>query len=144
MFYFTILYKFADMNMNDIDPNIKRFRIFKLGEGYEVWVGKDSSANDLLTIKYTHQNDLWFHVRDSSGSHTVLKIPENSDTIPKEYIKTAASIAAFYSKSKNAKNVHVAYTPAKYVQKYKGAKSGSVVIKNEKTVRVMPGIPKES
>ncbi len=129
--------------MNEIDPNIKRFRIFKLGEGFEVWVGKDSSANDLLTIKYTHQNDLWFHVRGSSGSHTVLKIPENSETIPKEYIRTAASIAAFYSKSKNAKNVHVAYTQAKHVQKYKGAKSGSVVVKNEKIVKVMPGLPDE-
>ena len=131
------------MIMNEIDPNLKRFRIFKLGEGFEVWVGKDSSANDLLTIKYTHQNDLWFHVRGSSGSHSVLKIPKNSDSIPKEYIKAAASIAAFYSKSKNAKNVSVAYTQAKNVQKYKGAKSGSVTIKNEKIVKVEPGLPED-
>lgn len=129
--------------MIEIDPNIKRFRIFKLKEGFEVWVGKDSSANDLLTIKYTRQNDLWFHVKGSSGSHTVLKIPENSELVPKEYIKTAASIAAFYSKSKNAKNIPVSYTPAKYVQKYRGAKSGSVIIKNEKIVKVTPGLPKE-
>jgi len=27
------------------------------------------------------------------------------------------------------------------VQKYKGAKSGSVVIKNEKIVKVKPGLP---
>ncbi len=123
------------------EQNLKRFRIFKLGEGFEVWVGKDSTANDLLTIKYTSQNDLWFHVRGSSGSHTVLKIPEDTDTIPKEYIKAAASIAAFFSKSKNAKNVPVAYTHAKNVQKYKGAKSGSVVIKGEKIVKVNPGLP---
>ena len=129
--------------MNEIDPNLKRFRIFKLGEGFEVWVGKDSSANDLLTIKYSHQNDFWFHVRGSSGSHTVLKIPDDCNTIPKEYIKAAASIAAFYSKSKNAKNVSVAYTQAKYVQKFKGAKSGSVTIKNEKIVKVAPGLPED-
>jgi predicted ribosome quality control (RQC) complex YloA/Tae2 family protein len=127
--------------MNETDPNIKRFRIFILGEGFEVWVGKDSSANDLLTLKYTNQNDLWFHVRGSSGSHTVLKLPEQYDTIPKEHIKTAAAIAAYYSKSKNAKNVPVAYTQAKNVQKYKGAKSGSVVLKSEKIVKVKPGVP---
>jgi predicted ribosome quality control (RQC) complex YloA/Tae2 family protein len=129
------------MIVDQSDNNIKRFRIFSLGEGFEVWVGKDSSANDLLTIKYTNQNDLWFHVRGSSGSHTVLKIPGDSGTIPKEYIKTAASIAAYYSRSKNAKNVPVAYTKAKNVQKYKGAKSGSVVIKGEKIVKVNPGLP---
>ena len=134
---------FSKTVMNQSDNNLKRFRIFKLGEGFEVWVGKDSSANDLLTIKYTSQSDLWFHVRGSSGSHTVLKIPEDSTAIPKEYIKAAASIAAFYSKSKNAKNVPVAYTQAKNVQKYKGAKSGSVIIKGEKIVKVNPGTPED-
>ena len=101
-------------------------------------MGKDSAANDLLTMKYSKQNDLWFHVRGSSGSHTVLKLPEEYDNMPKEHIKTAASIAAYHSKSKNARNVTVAYTEAKNVQKYKGAKSGSVIIKNEKTVKVAP------
>jgi predicted ribosome quality control (RQC) complex YloA/Tae2 family protein len=127
--------------MEDIDPNLKRFRIFKLPGGFEVWVGKDSSANDLLSIKYTSQNDLWFHVHGHSGSHTVLKAKEEVEQLPKEIIKAAASIAAFYSKAKNAKNVNVSYTKAKNVQKYKGAKSGSVTIKNEKNIKVNPGLP---
>jgi len=124
---------------NEIETNPKelsRFRIYKLADGFEVWVGKDSAANDLLTMKYAKQNDLWFHVRGAPGSHTVLKLPDSCDTIPKEHIKSAAAIAAFYSKAKNARNVNVAYTEAKNVQKYKGAKSGSVVIKNEKVVKV--------
>jgi predicted ribosome quality control (RQC) complex YloA/Tae2 family protein len=126
----------------ETDNNLKHFRIFRLDLGYEVWVGKDSSANDLLTFKYTKQNDLWFHVRGTSGSHTVLKIPDKSDgKIPKEIIKAAAEICAYYSKAKNAKNVTVAYTESKNVQKYKGAKSGSVVIKGEKAVKVSPGLP---
>ena len=126
----------------DIDSNLKHFRIFPLGEGFEVWVGKHSEANDLLSFKYTKQNDLWFHVRGTSGSHTILKIPEEFDgAVPKEYIKTAAEICAFYSKAKNAKNVPVAYTEGKNVSKYKGAKSGSVVIKGEKVVKVQPKVP---
>jgi predicted ribosome quality control (RQC) complex YloA/Tae2 family protein len=127
--------------MVDEEKNLKRFRIFKLEGGFEVWVGKDSASNDMLSIKYTKQNDLWFHVRGSSGSHTVLKAPEEVTDYPKEIIKIAAAIAAYYSKSKNAKNVPVAYTEAKNVQKYKGAKSGSVVIKGEKIVKVNPEIP---
>ncbi len=129
--------------MADIEPNMKHFRIFKLGDGFEVWVGKNSAANDLLTFKFTRQTDLWFHVRGSSGSHTVLKVPDSSGSAPKEYIKTAASIAAFYSKSKNAKIVPVAYTQGKYVQKFKGAKTGSVTVKNEKIIKTVPGLPEK-
>lgn len=127
--------------MEEQDLNLKRFRIFKIADGFEVWVGKDSSANDLLSMKYTSQNDLWFHVHGYSGSHTVLKSQEEVDSIPKDVIKTAASIAAYYSKAKNAGSVLVSYTKAKNVQKYRGAKSGSVTIKNEKNIKVKPGIP---
>jgi predicted ribosome quality control (RQC) complex YloA/Tae2 family protein len=129
------------MENDEIDINLKRFRIFKLEGGFEVWVGKDSESNDLLSMKYTAQNDLWFHVRGTSGSHTVLKAPDGNTGIPKDIIKIAAAISAYYSKAKNAGVVPVAYTEAKNVQKYKGAKSGSVVIKGEKIVKVSPAIP---
>jgi predicted ribosome quality control (RQC) complex YloA/Tae2 family protein len=120
------------------------FRIFKLGDGFEVWTGKDSSANDLLSMKYARRNDLWFHVRGTSGSHTILRMPEEATDIPKDHIKTAAEIAAYYSKAKNAKNVSVAYTLSKNVMKYKGAKSGSVVVKSDKVIKVQPKIPEIS
>ncbi|MCC6866729.1 MAG: DUF814 domain-containing protein [Ignavibacteria bacterium] len=124
------------------DKNLKYFRIYPLDQGFEVWVGKNSEANDLLTFKYTKQNDLWFHVRGTSGSHTVLKFPEGFEgSIPKEMIKKAAEICAFYSKAKNAANIPVAYTQGKNVSKFKGAKSGSVVIKGEKVIKVKPGVP---
>jgi len=134
--------KFNYLCNMESDKNLLRFRIFPIKGGFEVWVGKDSTANDLLTFKYSEQNDLWFHIRGSSGSHTVLKVPEDLDgPIPKEIIKTAAEICAFYSKAKNAKIVPVAYTKAKHVQKYKGAESGSVVIKGEKVIKVNPAVP---
>ena len=65
------------MNKSEINNNDAEklpFRIFKLNEKFEVWVGKDSASNDLLTMKHTNQYDLWFHVRGSSGSHTILKV----------------------------------------------------------------------
>jgi len=126
----------------DADKNLKYFRIFPLDGGFEIWVGKHSEANDLLSFKYTKQNDLWFHVRGTSGSHTILKLPPDFDgIIPKEHIKTAAEICAFYSKAKNAANVPVAYTEGRNVSKFKGAKSGSVVIKGEKVIKVKPAVP---
>jgi len=129
--------------MEDKSKYLSRFRIFKLQNGFEVLVGKDSEANDLLTMKFAKQNDLWFHVRGTSGSHTVLVLPEEYDKIPKDVIIAAASICAYFSKARNAGTVPVAYTEVKNVNKYKGAKSGSVVIKSEKIVKVKPEIPLE-
>lgn len=121
----------------------QRFRKFKVEGEYEVWVGKDSAANDLLTTRYSAQNDLWFHTRGSSGSHTVLKVTNKKEQVPKEAILSAAAIAAYYSKSRNAGNVPVAYCEKKYVKKKKGFKEGTVVMEKEKVVFVKPALPKE-
>jgi len=130
--------KRSEENKND---ETSRFRKFRLNDKYEVWVGKDSASNDLLTTKYTAQNDLWFHVRGSSGSHTILKINNKKEDIEKEAIQLAASIAAYYSKSRNASNVPVAYCERKYVKKKKGFKQGSVVMEREKVIFVKPKLP---
>jgi predicted ribosome quality control (RQC) complex YloA/Tae2 family protein len=121
-----------------------RFRKFKLDEKFEVWVGKDSASNDLLTTRYSSQNDLWFHVRGASGSHTVLKISDKKNPPDKKIIETAASIAAYYSKARNASNVPVAYCEKKYVKKKKGFKEGSVVMEREKVIFIKPGLPESS
>lgn len=121
------------------------FRIYQIAEGVEVWVGRDSRSNDLLTMRFTEDEDLWFHVRGTSGSHTVLKVEKSKGAkVEREHIEKAAAIAAWHSKARNAKRVTVAYTLGKYVRKYKGAKSGSVIIGKEKLVKVVPAIPKEN
>lgn len=122
----------------------KLFRKFTLNEKYEVWVGKDSRSNDLLTTKYSSPHDLWFHVRGASGSHTVLRLHNKGEVVEKEFIQIAASIAAYYSKSRNASNVMVAYCERKFVKKKKGMKSGSVIMEREKVVSVKPGLPEVS
>lgn len=118
-----------------------RFRKFVLDDRYEVWVGKDSKANDLLTTKYSAPHDLWFHVRGASGSHTVLKVAGKKDDVNKEIIKKAAAISAYYSKARSASMVPVAYCEKKFVKKPKGAKAGAVVMMREKVVNVKPGLP---
>lgn len=117
------------------------FRIFSVAGELEVWVGKSSANNDLLTMKYAKPNDLWFHVRGASGSHTVLKVHGKDSPASKEAIHQAAAIAAYYSKMRNAGNVPVAYCERKYVFKRKGLKEGAVVMEHEKVIFVKPALP---
>ena len=116
------------------------FRIFTVAGGLEVWVGKNSANNDLLTMKYAKQNDLWFHVRGAGGSHTILRT-KSKEPPPKEAIRQAAAIAAYYSKMRNAGTVPVAYCPRKYVRKPKGVREGAVVLDREEMVFVSPRLP---
>ena len=116
------------------------FRIFEIAGGFQVLVGKSSANNDLLTSKYAKPNDLWFHARGASGSHTVLKAARGRE-VPREAIRAGASIAAYYSKMRNASNVPVAYCERKYVRKPKGAPPGTVSLEREQIIFVQPRLP---
>lgn len=122
----------------------KKFRHYIIDGKYHVYVGKDSAANDLLTLRFAKPNDLWFHARGYAGSHTVLRVENTKEGIPKDIIKRAASIAAFYSKGKTSKLVPVSYTFKKYVSKRKGLEVGQVMLTREQVVMVPPLLPPES
>lgn len=117
------------------------FRRFVVMGGFEVWAGKNSANNDLLTVRHARPNDLWFHARGVGGSHVVLKVGSAAGEPTKEAIRQAAAIAAYYSKHRNAKRVPVAYTERKYVRKPKGAAPGSVMVEREKVIMVDPALP---
>ena len=117
------------------------FRIFTVDGGFEVWAGKSSKNNDELTIKFAKPNDLWFHARGAAGSHVVLKVNTGKGEPGKKAKEQAASIAAYYSKMKNAKMVPVAMTEKKYVRKPKGAAPGSVTLEREKVIFAEPILP---
>lgn len=118
------------------------FRRFIVDGNFEVLCGKSSENNDLLTMKYAKQEDLWFHARGASGSHVVLKINSGKGEPSKKAIQEAASIAAFYSHAKNSNTVPVAMTKKKYVRKPKGATAGTVTLQQEKVIFVSPRLPK--
>ena len=132
--------KLRSMKLIDEQPGreLPPFRIFTVAGGYEVWVGKSSANNDLLTMKYAKPNDLWFHVRGAGGSHTVLKVKGDAQSVPKEAVRQAAGIAAYYSKMRNAGTVPVAYCERKYVKKPKHLKEGAVLLEREHVVFVKP------
>jgi predicted ribosome quality control (RQC) complex YloA/Tae2 family protein len=117
------------------------FRQFIVTGGFQVWVGKSSENNDLLTLKYAKPSDLWFHARGSSGSHVILRAGTGKGEPSKRALEETASIAAFYSKMKTAKHVPVAMTERKYVRKPRGATAGTVTIEREKLLFVNPRLP---
>ncbi|HAP36454.1 MAG TPA: hypothetical protein DCQ28_11115 [Bacteroidetes bacterium] len=117
------------------------FKIFTVEGGFTVYAGKNSANNDLLTFKFAKPNDLWFHARGSSGSHVILKLGSAQGAPSKKAIEQAASIAAYYSKMKNAKHVPVAMTERKFVHKPKGAPAGTVALDREKVIFIKPLLP---
>jgi predicted ribosome quality control (RQC) complex YloA/Tae2 family protein len=117
------------------------FRVFVVDGGFEVWAGKSSTNNDLLTLRYAKPNDLWFHARGSGGSHVVLRVSSAGGQPGKKAKDQAAGIAAYYSKMRKAKHVPVSMTHRKYVRKRKGSPPGTVHIEREKVIFATPALP---
>lgn len=135
---------FEEQNMQSQQKEItSHFRHFLIDGKYDVFVGKDSKSNDLLTTQFAKPDDLWFHARDVSGSHLIIRRSNKKESIPKNVIRKAASIAAYYSKAKHSKLVPVAYTEKKYVIKRKGMPPGTVQLQRENVIMVEPKIPEE-
>ncbi|HZW38145.1 MAG TPA: NFACT RNA binding domain-containing protein [Ignavibacteriaceae bacterium] len=130
-----------DSNENKKEDLKDKFKHYIIEGKYNVYVGKDSKNNDLLTTSFAKQNDLWFHAKSVPGSHVVLRIDNSKEVVPKNIIKKAASLAAYHSKAKTAGMVPVSYTFKKYVVKRKGMEPGKVALMKESVVIVEPEIP---
>jgi predicted ribosome quality control (RQC) complex YloA/Tae2 family protein len=117
------------------------FRVFTVDGGFEVWAGKSSENNDLLTTRHARPNDLWFHARGAGGSHVVLRVGTGKGEISRKAKEQAASVAAYYSKMKNSRLVPVAMTEKKYVHKRKGTPAGTVMVEKETVLLVLPQLP---
>ncbi|MFM9945249.1 MAG: NFACT RNA binding domain-containing protein [Bacteroidia bacterium] len=112
------------------------YRAYTIGV-FEVLVGKNAKANDELLSKYANKNDTWFHAKDVSGSHVIIKNP-SLKPIPNPVLEQAASLAAWYSKAKNNSLASVIYTLRKYVRKPKGSPPGMVIVERETGILVKP------
>ena len=135
--------KIKDKDYVESKDDIKlKFKHYIIDDKYNVYVGKDSKNNDLLTTRFAKQNDFWFHARSVSGSHVVIRIENTKEVIPKSVLKKVAALAAYHSKAKTAGIVPVTYTYKKYVIKKKGYPVGTVHLLREDVLLVKPEIPK--
>ncbi len=125
--------------MNAKNEEKSAFLKFKTEDDFTILVGKNNLQNDKLTLKTARKNDIWFHVKDCPGSHTVILT--NGKEPKFETLILAAQIAAYFSKAKNSSQVPVDYTLIKNVKKPNGAKPGMVIYENYKTLFVTPKLP---
>lgn len=98
---------------------------FKSSDGYDMYVGKNNYQNDELTFKMATGNDWWFHAKNMPGSHVIVRTA--GEEPPIRTFEEAASLAAYFSKGKNAEKVEIDYTLKKNVKKPSGSKPGFVV-----------------
>ena len=95
----------------DYVPPYKRL---DLKDGFIVYVGLNAKGNRHVTFKIASPEDLWFHTKDVTGAHVILKL--SGKPANEKLINFAASLAAYYSKAKEASYHAADYTQRKHVK----------------------------
>lgn len=109
------------------------FLRYRTGNGFELLVGRNNRQNDRLTFRLAGPHDLWFHTQEISGSHVLLRLEPGTVPDPAD-LQFAADLAAYYSRSRQSKQVPVIYTEPRHVYKPKGAKPGMAIYKQEQVI----------
>ena len=112
-------------------------------EGLTILVGRNLIENLELTFKIARGNDLWFHVKARTGSHTVVLLPPKK-TASLDTLLDAANLCILYSGGKEWGKTEVDYTQRKNVKKiktqtevsYSQNKTLSVVLDQERLKRL--------
>ena len=118
-------------------PNTSKPMHFVSSDGFDIYVGRNNTQNDYLTLKLANSNDLWFHTKNIHGSHVIIKLGLDKN-VPETTMREAAQLAAYYSKARESSQVPVDYTAVKNVKKPNGAKPGMVIYDVYNTVYVTP------
>jgi predicted ribosome quality control (RQC) complex YloA/Tae2 family protein len=77
-------------------------------------------------------------VAAESGSHVVVRNPDKLERPPRQTARYAASLAARYSKAKNAGRVAVHMARCENVSKRRGLEPGKVLLEHSSTVYGYP------
>jgi predicted ribosome quality control (RQC) complex YloA/Tae2 family protein len=110
-------------------------------EGFEILVGKGDAENDRLTFDVAAPHDWWLHVAGYSGSHVVVRNPDDLAELPRPVLQRAAELAAWHSKARDAGKVEVHVCRVADVSKPRGFEPGKVQLRRWQRVRVYPRDP---
>ncbi|MBN1151007.1 NFACT family protein [candidate division WOR-3 bacterium] len=119
------------------EGELSKYRVFLSPSGKTVAVSKNAESADYLTMKIARRDDLFFHAKDSKGSHVILFLHGAKEPL-KEDIEFAAAVAAGFSLARFSSLVPVQYALRKYVRKPRKAPKGLVVLDREKVIFVKP------
>ena len=112
-----------------------------IGNGFRLFIGRNSASNQELVFHYALSDDLWLHARNVPSAHGILRL-EGSE-ISNDLIEMAAKAVAFYSKYSQESLIDIDYTYKKHVTKPKNTPIGFVIYKKFKTITVEPFSDKE-
>ncbi len=113
------------------------YKKIAIDENWEIFIGRTSKENDMLTTRFAKPNDWWFHTRVFRGTHVILR-NYNKKELPGKLRLLCSQLAAYYSKAKKSTNVPVDHTQIRYVRKPRGSAPGYVVYTDQKTLFVDP------
>ena len=128
------------MMSREKDKEILPYRHFIIDD-FNVYIGRNDKQNDELSIVFGRPWDIWMHVSSEPGSHVVMQREKGAAWPPPKTIEKVASLAAWFSKARNARCVKVHVTEVRHVLKLKNAPPGEVQIRKFKTVRATPIAP---
>jgi predicted ribosome quality control (RQC) complex YloA/Tae2 family protein len=114
------------------------YRVYRTRGGLEARVGRGSRANDELTFRHSHRDDVWLHARDVAGAHVILRWGRADANPPAADLADAAMLAALHSRARTSGAVPVDWTRRKYVRKPRKAGPGLVVPERVRTLFVAP------
>lgn len=121
---------------NKVQEKPKNVEVEKIDiNGFEVYIGKNNKQNDKIISKISAPDDIWFHVQNNTGSHILLKVP-NDKTPDDKTIFECCKLAKKYSSTANSGKAGVIYTKRKYIKKPPKANLGYVTYKNESEIIV--------
>jgi predicted ribosome quality control (RQC) complex YloA/Tae2 family protein len=118
-------------------PQKTSYKKITINEDWEIYIGRTSNENDILTTRFAKPHDWWFHTRVFRGTHVILR-NFNKKELPGKLRLLCSQLAAYYSKAKKSTNVPVDHTQIRYVRKPRGSAPGYVTYTNQKTLFVDP------
>ncbi len=124
-------YKIRDKKQKPAD-----FYRYRSSDGFLILVGRNNLQNEKLTLHTARGKDMWFHVKDAPGSHTVV-MSEGKD-IPLTTQNEAAMLAVVHSSLNGGAKVPVDYTEVRNIRKTGDLKPGMVLYEKYETGYITP------
>lgn len=106
-------------------------------DGFTIYRGKNNIQNDELTFKIASSNDIWMHLKNEHGAHTII-VTEGKE-VPENVLKIAGEITA----STKQASQEVDYTERRNVKRKPNGHPGQVIYVNYKTLVATPNEHKE-
>jgi len=102
--------------------------VFRSSDGLTILRAKNSRVAKDLLRQHASPFDLWLHVQDGPGAHTILRLASKDSPVPERSLQEAAVLAALASYQKHELKGRVMCAMIRDVRAVKGAAPGRVVV----------------